>query len=67
MQKFLSHVNGLKISHVDPEVNNKLVKELLKNMTLKQEIIPRGKVNEYFGMTLDLINKGDIIINTKKI
>ena len=30
MQKFLSHVNGLKISHVDPEVNNKIVKELQK-------------------------------------
>ncbi len=63
-QTILWHVDDCKVSHVDPEVNTKLIE------VLKQEYesifedgsgemtVHRGKVHKYLGMTLDFTNPG---------
>jgi hypothetical protein len=61
------HVDDLKISHVDAEVNTHVIS--LINNEFGQEApltITRGKVHEYLGMTLDFSNPGKVKIIMKE-
>jgi hypothetical protein len=59
----LWHVDDLKISHVDPEVNTTILglidAEFGKEAPLT---VTRGKIHEYLGMTLDFTTKGKVKI-----
>jgi len=53
------HVNDLKISHVDKNVVENVLKLLIKNSGKDSPLTTtRGKVLEYLGMTLDYMTKG---------
>jgi hypothetical protein len=59
----LWHVDDLKISHVDPDVNTDLI--ALINAKFGKEApltITRGRIHDYLGMTLDYSEKGKVKI-----
>ena len=59
----LWHVDDLKISHVDPKVVDKLLKDINGRFGKEAPIsISRGKVHEYLGMTLDYATPGKVKI-----
>ncbi len=54
----LWHVDDLKISHVNPEVNNGIIKLINDEFGKEAPItVTRGKVHDYLGMTLDYSEK----------
>ena len=61
------HVDDLKISHVDPEVNTKYVKALEEQYGKEAPLtITRGKIHDYLGMKLDYSTPGKVVIDMKK-
>jgi hypothetical protein len=57
----LWHVDDIKLSHVDDEVNEEIIEKL--NGVYGKEaplVVTRGKVHDYFGMTLDYSVDGKI-------
>ena len=55
----LWHVDDLKISHVDPDVVTDMIKTTDKEFGQEAPImVKRGKVHDYFGMTLDFSTEG---------
>ena len=60
------HVDDLKISHVEPKVNDKFLKWLNRKFGLHGEVkAVRGKRHDYLGMTLDYSKEGKVIIDMK--
>jgi hypothetical protein len=59
----LWHVDDLKTSHVDPEVNAEIVKLINDEFGKEAPItVTRGKTHDYLGMTLDCTEKGKVKI-----
>jgi hypothetical protein len=57
----LWHVDDIKLSHIDDEVNEEIIEKL--NGVYGKEaplVVTRGKVHDYFGMTLDYSVDGKI-------
>ena len=62
------HVDDLKISHVDPKVNDKFVKwvdELYGNNEIGHVKANRGKKHDYLGMILDYETDGEVKIDMR--
>jgi hypothetical protein len=59
----LWHVDDLKISHIDPDVNTSII-ELIDAEFGKEAplTITRGRIHDYLGMTLDYTEKGKVKI-----
>jgi hypothetical protein len=59
----LWHVDDLKISHVDPNVQTTIVGLIDEEFGKESPItVTRGKVHDYLGMTLDCTDKGKVKI-----
>jgi hypothetical protein len=59
----LWHVDDLKLSHVDSNVNTDLLDQLNQRYgTVTPLVITRGKIHEYLGMTLDFSKVGKCVI-----
>jgi hypothetical protein len=57
------HVNDLKISHMDPEVNTTVIGMIEAEFGKEAPLtITRGRIHEYLGMTLDYTKKGKVKI-----
>ena len=55
----LWHVDDLKILHVDPAVNTKVIKMINKEFGKEAQLaVNRGKIHDYLGMTLDFTKEG---------
>ena len=62
------HVDDLKISHVDPKVNDEFIKwvdKLYGDDEIGRVKATRGKVHDYLGMILDYSNKNEVKIDMK--
>ncbi len=57
-----SHVDDLKVSHVDPKEVTKFVEQLSKTYGVSVTT-HRGKVHDYLGMIFDFLEKEKVIIN----
>ena len=58
------HVDDLKISHVDPKVNDRFLEWLNEKYGKISEVkATRGKIHDYLGMTLDFSVKGQVSID----
>ena len=59
----LWHVDDLKISHIDPDVNTDII-EMIGNEFGKEAplTITRGRIHDYLGMTLDFSEQGKVKI-----
>jgi hypothetical protein len=59
----LWHVDDLKISHIDPDVNTDII-EMIDNEFGKEAplTITRGRIHDYLGMTLDFSEQGKVKI-----
>jgi hypothetical protein len=57
----LWHVDDLKISHIDPDVNTDII-EMIDNEFGKEAplTITRGRIHDYLGMTLDFSEQGKV-------
>ena len=61
------HVDDLKISHVDPVVNNEIVASLNKEYGKVGEMtVGWGKVHNYLGMKLDFSKPGKFIVDMEE-
>ena len=57
------HVNDMKISHVDPKVNDQFIEWTNQMYGEFGEVkATRGKLHDYKGMTLDYQVKGQVLI-----
>jgi Reverse transcriptase (RNA-dependent DNA polymerase) len=60
------HLDGLKISHRDPQIVTQIIKMLNKKYgQLKPLTVTRGPKHDYLGMELDYSQKGKVIISMK--
>jgi hypothetical protein len=57
------HVDDLKISHVDPDVNSSIIQLIDSEFGKEAPLtVTRGRVHDYLGMTLDYTEKGKVKI-----
>jgi hypothetical protein len=61
----LWHVNDLKMSHMDPEANAKIIGLIDEEFGREAPItVTRGKTHDCLGMTLDCTEKGEVKMKT---
>jgi hypothetical protein len=59
----LWHVDKLKISHVNPDVNTRIIELITAEFGKEAPLTcTRGRIHEYLGMTLDYSKKGKVKI-----
>jgi hypothetical protein len=59
----LWHVDDLKLSHVDPDVNTDVIKMIDHEFGKEAPItVTRGRIHDYLGMTLDYSERGKVKI-----
>ena len=68
-QTVTMHVDDLKVSHVDPKVNDVFIehfKHLYNRDSLKPVSVRRGKIHDYLGIDLDFTHVGNVRISMIK-
>ena len=61
------HVDDLKISHVDPAVNDEIIASLNAEYGQVGEMtVRRGKIHDYLGMKLDFSNPGKFVVDMEE-